>query len=264
MLLVSLRWLGTLLLALTVARRTLPRDWRHIRSNLFLLCSMGALGFTVFNALFYVAAHYTTAISIGIIQGSIPVFVLVGAFLVYRIPSNVIRITGVALTLGGVVIVAGGGELDRLATLRLNRGDVFMVVACVLYSGYALALRRCPPASPLSLFTVFAAAAFLSSLPLAVGESLYHGGQWPGPRGWIIIGLITVFPSFLAHLCFIKAVAMIGPGRAGVFFNLVPVFAAVFAVFFLGEVFEAFHAIALALVVVGIAMSEWRNHGRQL
>ena len=55
-------------------------DWPAPRRHLPFLAVMGALGFTGFNAVYYVAAHYTTAVNIGIIQGSIPVFVLIGAF----------------------------------------------------------------------------------------------------------------------------------------------------------------------------------------
>ena len=39
-----------------------------------------------------------------------------------------------------------------------------------------------------------------------------------------------MFPSFLAQVCFIEGVGLIGPGRAGIFVNLVPVFAAIMAV----------------------------------
>src|SRR3954465_8080625 len=44
---------------------------------------MGTLGLTVFNALFYLAAHHTTAVNLTILQGAMPVFVLVGALLLY-------------------------------------------------------------------------------------------------------------------------------------------------------------------------------------
>jgi drug/metabolite transporter (DMT)-like permease len=49
---------------------------------------------------------------------------------------------------------------------------------------------------------------------------------------------------------------LIGPGRAGVFVNLVPVFASVMAILFLGETFEQHHALALLLVLGGIGLSE--------
>jgi len=44
--------------------------------------------------------------------------------------------------------------------------------------------------------------------------------------------------------------------RAGVFVNLVPVFASIMAVLFLNESFELYHALALKLVLGGIWLSE--------
>ena len=78
----------------------------------------------------------------------------------------------------------------------------------------------------------------------------------PSLQGWIVVGLITIFPSFLAQLAFIQGVAAIGPGRAGIFVNLVPIFAAFLAVVFLNEDFEFFHALALLLVLGGIYLAE--------
>ena len=75
---------------------------------------MGGLGFTVFNALFYVSAHYSTAVNIGIIQGSIPMFILLGAFAAYRMRITGLQAAGVALTMIGVAIVGSGGSVARL------------------------------------------------------------------------------------------------------------------------------------------------------
>ena len=74
--------------------------------------------------------------------------------------------------------------------------------------------------------------------------------------GWILVTLVTLLPSLIAQIFFIHGVALIGPGRAGVFVNLVPVFASIMAVIFLHEVFEFYHALALALVLGGIWLSE--------
>ncbi len=57
-------------------------------------------------------------------------------------------------------------------------------------------------------------------------------------------------------MLFIQGVAAIGPGRAGVFVNLVPVVAALLAVLLLKEIFQWFHAVALVLVLGGIWLSE--------
>lgn len=261
MLLVSLRWLGAVLLLMIFASRYVRRDWPTLRRHLPFLAAMGALGFTSFNALFYIAAHSTTAVNIGIIQGSMPVFVLIGAFIAYRTPVTGLQLAGVALTMAGVVIVGSGGSLERLATLTLNHGDVLMIIACSLYAGYAVGLRRRPAVSSLGLFTVVAGAAFLFSVPLTAAEIALGQFQWPTATGWIIAGLVTLLPSFLAQIFFIQGVALIGPGRAGVFINLVPVFASILAVAILSEPFEGYHGVALGLVLAGIWLSERAGRG---
>jgi len=256
MALVAARWIGVSLLIALFAHRQLRRDWPALRPHLILVASFGVLAFTSFNALFYVAAHYTTAVNIGILQGSVPMFILVGAFAAYRTRVTGLQVAGVVLTAIGVVIVGSGGSIERLAALAVNFGDVLMVIACLLYSGYTVALRKRPPVSALGLFAVMAFAAFAASLPLVFGEILLGQFQWPTPTGWVIVALVTLFPSLLAQISFIQGVMLIGPGRAGVFVNLVPVFASILAVVLLDEPFELFHAIALSLVLGGILLSE--------
>ena len=72
MVVVALRWLLVVLLLAAFNTKTLVRDWPHLRPRLKFLFAMGALGFASFNALFYIAAHHTTAVNMGIIQGMMP------------------------------------------------------------------------------------------------------------------------------------------------------------------------------------------------
>lgn len=251
-----LRWMGVCLLLAPIMPARLRRDWPVLRPHLPRLLLMGALGFTVFNILFYTAAKYTTAINLGILQGSMPVFVLMGAYLAYRTPVTPFQAMGVTLTGLGVCVVATAGDPARLATLAFNVGDILMLGACVLYSAYTVALRNAPTVSSFSLFAVLALAALGTALPFALAEFALGQFQWPTAKGWLVVALIVVFPSFVAQVAYIKGVAAIGPGRAGVFVNLVPVFAPVLAVIFLAEPFRPFHAAALGLVIAGISLSE--------
>jgi len=257
MLLVTLRWIGTLALVLLIARKRFIGDWPILRRHWRFLIAMGMLGLTAFNGLFYVAAYTTTALNIGIIQGAIPVFVLIGSYVLYRVQIRSLQVVGIVVTLIGVVIVTINGDINRLLALTFQHGDILMVIACLLYAGYSVGLHKCPNTDRLSLFTMFAIGALLASVPLTVTEAMLGKLQWPTTNGWIIVTLVTLFPSFLAQICFIKAVDIIGASRAGIFFNLIPIFAAIIAVMFLGERFAFYHAIALSLVLCGIGLSEW-------
>src|SRR3954452_8246849 len=99
---------------------------------------MGTLGFTVFNALIYLAAHDTTAVNITILQGSMPVFVLVGALLFYGTRIRGWQIAGMAVTLLGALLVATRAEVSTLTSFSFNFGDLWMLGACCLYAATPL------------------------------------------------------------------------------------------------------------------------------
>ena len=103
---VTFRWLGVMLLMFVFARQSIKRDWPVLRNHLPFLALMGGCGFTAFNALFYVAGHHTSAINIGILQGAVPIFVLIGGFIAFGQRIGAIQAVGVEMTLAGVVIVA--------------------------------------------------------------------------------------------------------------------------------------------------------------
>ena len=130
------------------------------------------------------------------------------------------------------------------------------VLAAVVYASYTVGLRRRPKSSALALFTVLAASAFLASLPMVAAEVALGQARIPTVRGWVVVVLVALFPSFLAQITFIKGVEIIGPGRAGIFVNLMPVFGAAIAVIVLGEEFHLYHGIALVLVLGGIWIAE--------
>ena len=217
---------------------------------------MGVAGFTGFNALFYTAAHHTSAVNLTIIQGVVPVLVLLGGALVLRLRVSALQALGVVLTLAGVVVVASRGQWQVLRTLDLNAGDLAVLLASVLYAGYTLGLRAKPAVSPLVFFAAVAAVAALASLPLLAWEVAAGRFFWPTLQGWLIILYVGLLPSFVSQITFIRAVELIGPARAGVFYNLTPVFGPALAVLMLGEQLRLYHVAALAMVLGGIWVAE--------
>lgn len=257
--LVFWRWIIACSILAIIAREDVKRDWAVLRHHLLAIALMGTLGYTGFNSLFYLSAHYTTAVNMTILQGSIPVFVLIGAWLVYRVRASTLQVFGVIVTLAGVTTIAAQGSWDVLKNLTFNLGDVFLIVACVFYAGYTLALRNRPQVSPLSFFTAMALVACVTSIPLFVMEVVQGHFIWPNAKGFAVLIYAGLFASLLSQLFYMRGVALMGPGRAGIFTNLVPVFGALFAVIFLGEPFHLYHVIALVLVLGGILIAETKK-----
>ena len=120
-------------------------------------------------------------------------------------------------------------------------------------------LRPFPQVPGLAFFALMAVVAFLTSLPLLTYEIAVGQVQWPTFAGLLITLYVGLFPSLLSQIFFMRGVELIGPGRAGIFVNLVPVFGAFLAVLLLGEPFHLYHALALALVLGGIWLAEQRR-----
>ena len=257
MVIVCARWLGVSLLVSIFAYKHLLNDREVIKENIRYFILMGMSGFALFNGLYYIAAHTTTAINLGILQGSIPIFVLIGSVFYYHTRLKSIQILGISLTLIGVILVTVKGDLNILLGLEILRGDLLMFIACLLYAAYTLGLKKRPKIHSMSLFAMFAFVAFLTSVPMLITEYQLGYTQMPTPKGWVIIGLITLFPSFLSQILYIHSVEAIGPTRAGLFVNLIPIFSAILAVIFLNEHFQWYHLAALGLVLGGIALSEY-------
>ena len=78
----------------------------------------------------------------------------------------------------------------------------------------------------------------------------------PTGGGVALVIFVGLLPSFISQITFIHAVGLIGPARAGVFLNLVPIFGPLLAVMILGEPLSIYHAVALALVLGGIYVAE--------
>ena len=256
MTLTCLRWALALAPILASARPSLRRDWPVLRARWLYLLAMGALGYTGFNALFYLAAHRTSALNLSIIQGGIPALVLIGARTFLGVRFTALQALGAVVTMTGVAAIAAQGELSKLLALAFNSGDAMMLVAVVLYAGYTVALRQRPPVSGLSLLAGMALAAFVTSVPLMIWEIAAGGFIWPTAGGLLTLVYVALGPAFASQMFYMRGVELIGPGRAGVFVNLVPVFGAIMAVVLLGEPFAAYHVVALILVVGGIAIAQ--------
>jgi len=256
MVLVGLRWIVVSALIAVLMGKQLGAILASLRPHWAFLLPMGVIGFTISNALFYESARFTTGLNLSIIQGVLPVLVLAGARVVYGVRVGRMRMFGVALTMAGIVLIATEGEPSRLLDLQFNKGDAFAFLGAAIYAAFTLALRKRPPLSAMAFFIGVFIAALVSSAPAMLVEAMLGGAIWPGWRGLLVLLYVAVFTSIVGQVCWIRAVEMIGPGRAGVFQNLVPVVGAILSVVVLRETFHWFHAASLALVLSGLFISE--------
>jgi len=258
-LLTSMRWGLSLAAGLALGFPRLVEDWPVVRRNLRLLFLYGAVGFACFNAVFYTAAKYTSAINIVIIQAGMPLIIFIANFLLFRIRVTGGQAVGFALTMAGVVLTTSNGSLETLAGLQLNRGDALMLLAIVLYGGYTVALRWKPPMHWMSFMIAASGAAFITTIPFALWEIAAGAAVYPDLRGTAIGFFTALLPGFVAQVTYIRGNELIGSNRAGLFINLVPIFGTLMSILVIGETLHLYHVLAIVLVLGGITLAERRK-----
>jgi drug/metabolite transporter (DMT)-like permease len=257
-----LRWVGAFLAILPFALPVLRADWPKIAARWWLYIIYGGIGYAAFNVFLYVAAYFTSGINIALDQVAINILVMVGNFAFYRTRVRPLQLVGVVLTILGVAATATHGDLSRLLALNMNFGDVLVLLACIGYAAYSLLLRYRPATDWKSFVFATFLVAFVTSLVFQATLGGGFGQLIAGlpqitPTGWAIALYTMLFPSLVSQMLYVRGVELIGPNRASLFINLIPLFGALGAVVILGEALQPFHLIAGAFIVVGIVLAEW-------
>ncbi len=256
MVLTFLRWTLAVAAITAISVPQLLRDWPLVRNRLPYFFALGAVGYTCFNAALYTALKYTSAINVAVIQAGIPMVIFAFNFILFRTRILAGQIVGFFLTMAGVGLLASHGDLLSLLKLEMNVGDAIMLLAVLSYAIYTVMLRWKPPINWRSLMAIPAMAAMLSSVPLMWWEVAQETAVWPDLKGWVIAAYTALFASLIAQIFFILGVERIGPNRAGLFINLIPVFGTFLSVLILGETLHPYQIIALLLTLGGIAVAE--------
>ena len=260
MVLTFMRWAIALAVIAVVGRHHIRKDWPVLKSRWRYLFVMGGFGYCVFNIMLYSALRYTSPVNATIEQSATPLFIFVLNFPIFRTLLTGLQAFGYALTVAGVVICATYGEPLKLfsaGTGVLNRGDVLVIVSALIYALYSVSLRARPDVHWISFLAALIAGSLVCSTVAVSYEIITDTAIWPTT----LIGIGTavyagLFPSLLSQGFFMVGVAAIGANRAGLYVNIVPVFAALFAVLFLDEQLFAYHAIAFILVVGGVMLAQ--------
>ncbi|PID66664.1 MAG: EamA family transporter [Gammaproteobacteria bacterium] len=257
MTLTLLRWTVALAVIIPFARRSVKREWKIIRQHLLLLFICGASGFASFNMLYYRALEYTTALNVALIQAAIPMLILFINVIIFRHRIILPQVAGLVLAFIGVALVVSSGRLQILNNFAINKGDILMLLASLMYAVYSIALHYKPSISWMSFIVVLAASAWITALPFALYEMATRESVFVwSVRSLVLVLYIGILASIVAQIAYAKGISMIGAGRGGLAINLVPIFGTLMAVVFLGETFHWYHLASLLLVLGGITLSE--------
>ena len=157
------RWAVALVVLAPFAIAALRAQWRLFRAHWWLWAVFGVVSVAGFNAVFYVALQYTTVVQGTLIMGSLPVLVLITARIFLHQPITARQLAGVLISIAGIGAIVTRGDPDMLRHLRLNIGDVWMLLAVCLWAAQIILIRFLPKGMNLMAFQVAAIVAGLAA-----------------------------------------------------------------------------------------------------
>jgi drug/metabolite transporter (DMT)-like permease len=261
-----LRWFIALLILAPFCARKLWQNResyiRHWKVVLFL----GFTGVAGFNTLVYIAVQYTDSINASLMNAATPMMIVVLSIVFLREAFSWLRGMGILISLIGVLWIVCHGSWVTLLAMSFNPGDLWMLLAVLLWAIYSVGVRKAAgrfPANELLLLTV--ALSVLVLIPCSIIELSWTKRSihwsWGTISGVFYIGC---FASLVAFSLWNKAVALIGPSKCASFLNLIPLFSAIFATWFTGEHIHLYHGIGAFLVLGGVYVTTQISAGRQV
>lgn len=228
----------------------LPRQ-RHL-IPLFL---MGMTGVFLYNVFFLKGLKLIEAGRAAIIIANNPIFIAVMSSLLFRDRLNLLKAAGILVSVSGAVTVITRGELLAGLGGGFGWGELFIfgcVASWVAYSLLGKAVMS--ELSPLAAVTYSSVIGALCLFPPAVMEGLWDSGNLSF-AAWASVFYLGFFGTVLGFVWYYEGIKRIGPVRAGLFINFVPVSAVFLAFLILGEPLTVSLLIGAVLVSSGVYLT---------
>ncbi len=251
-----LRWQTALLILLPFTLRPLIEQWSLIMHYKWRMLLLGVLGVAGFNTFAYLGLHETTATNALLINSFIPILIILLSRIYPGQPIRWNQLLGILISTAGVAILIAQGEWRRLLALEINRGDLWVLGAALIWAVYSIGLRFRPvDLKPFSFLAFTVLVGVLTLAPFYWLNPLGEPPFEPSLPNLVAVAYVALFASVGAYLFWNQGVKVVGAGTAGQFIHLMPVFGTLMAVLFLGERLHGYHVAGAAAIAAGIYLS---------
>ncbi|HTD92178.1 MAG TPA: DMT family transporter [Chitinophagaceae bacterium] len=214
---------------------------------------MALSGISLYYIFFNISLAHTEASVGALIQGFIPVVVMILAYVFLKEKISLRQVFGSVICLAGVILIgfispgkSGGNSLF---------GNLLMIAAVICWAVYTILSKRVAQTDSIWLTTRLTVIGTILLLPAVLIEMWRQPLPQIGATGWAAIIYMGIFPSAISYLWYNNALKHISATRVGLLLNLDPVFGAVLAVVVLNEPLYSLQIVGAVLVFAGILLS---------
>ena len=226
------------------------------KGDFLKVAGLGLLGTTIYQLLFIQGISRTQATTTSMIMPMTPVFIAVlsSVFKLERI--HWAAWLGIAASFLGVYLLVAGQNSHLALTWQSVKGDVFLLLANLVWALYTVLskplLERVPPVKLAGLSTAIGTAFYLPFAAADVGRVPWgsiSAGAW---ASLLYSAVLAIVVSFIVYS---SSVRKLGNTKTGIYSNLNPIFAVIFAWFFLSERITVLEAGGGFVIFLGVYLT---------
>lgn len=189
-----------------------------------------------------------------IIVSLIPLIVPIAAYFFFREKLTVVNIGGLIISFLGVVLVVLANGVEFGATLI---GILLMFLAVIGAVGYVITVKVLT-----RRYNGFTITCYQNGIGLFFFLPLFLIFDLPdlnfqfSLNSLLAILYLAIFGSAVAFIIFTRAIKVLGPSKANIFSNLIPVFTAIFSSLLLKEEMTVLKITGIIIVLIGLILSQ--------
>ena len=255
------RWLSVWLILLPFTYKEIYKNLPIIKKKWFVISFMGLITISTFNSVVYFALNHTQVINAVLVLAAIPAATIVFSSLMNIEKTNIFQLFGLFLSIIGIGSIISNGDIQKIISLNFNKGDSWMLVCVITWALYSTLLKKNKfKFSQFTLIQLMVTAGLFFLIPQLLYEKSIGLEVNFNKAFFTILFYVVVFPAIAAYYCWQKGVEIIGPNRASMFIQLMPLFSAVMAILIFKEKFELYHFVGAAFIVSGIYLSNKKTY----
>ena len=251
-----LRWISVWLILIPFTYKEIYENLNYIKKNWIVISFMGIITISTFNSVVYLALTYTQVINAVLVLAAIPAVTIIISSLMKVDKTNIFQLVGLFLSIIGIGAIISNADVNKIFSLNFNKGDLWMLVCVISWSLYSTLLKKQNfKFSQFTLIQLMVSVGIIFLIPQffyekSIGLELNFNKAF-----FAILFYVVIFPALAAYYCWQKGVEIVGPNRATMFIQLMPLLSALLAIIIFREKLDLYHFIGASFILSGIYLS---------
>ena len=216
---------------------------------------LGFIGLFAFNIFFFKGLQLTNAINASLIINLNPIMTVLVASWLIGVKITRYHVIGATISILGVAYLLFQGDWAQLQSFQFNRGDLYIFGGAMIFALHNVWVKMFQGNLSSLNFTTLTNIGCLTGFMLFITAQPVSLSINHSPQYWIWSLGIGSLGTALAYFFFNKGVSMIGPDRASMFLNLIPL-TTVLAGIVLGQPLQGYHIISGLVILTGVTIAQ--------